>query len=100
MTKIKRDLVQLGFEAELARNDRKTVQVAWIRILKLLAEAGVVDRTEQKLSVKLEIDTNPPQGAQMLKTIVNRRVIFALRHHDLPSLMAGKVHALMSRPYA
>jgi hypothetical protein len=24
---------------------------------------------------------------------------FALRHHDLPSLMAGKVHALLTRPY-
>lgn len=100
MAKIKRDLVRLGFQAELIWNDKKTVQVAWIRMPQILAQAGVVDRAEQKLSVKLKIDTNPPNGAQMQKTIVNRRMIFALRHHDLPSLMAGKVHALLSRPYA
>ncbi len=100
MAKIKRDLVRLGFPAEIAWNDRKIVQVAWIRIPTFLAEAGVVGRAEQKLSIKIKIDTSPPQGARMQKTMVNRRVIFALRHHDLPSLMAGKVHALMTRPYA
>ncbi|MDP3178869.1 MAG: nucleotidyl transferase AbiEii/AbiGii toxin family protein, partial [Spirochaetaceae bacterium] len=51
MTKLKRDLSRLGFETELSWNDRKTVQVAWIRIARLLAEAGVVARTEQKLSI-------------------------------------------------
>lgn len=26
-------------------------------------------------------------------------MLFALRHHDLPSLMAGKIRALLSRPF-
>ena len=26
-------------------------------------------------------------------------MIFALRHHELPSLMAGKIHALLTRSY-
>ncbi len=99
MTKIKRDLMRLGFEAELSWNDRKTVQVAWIKIPGLLKEAGIVDRAEQKLSVKLEIDTKPPSGAIMERRLVNRRLVFALRYHDLPSLMAGKIHALLTRPY-
>jgi hypothetical protein len=99
MAKVKRDLVRLGFEAELSWNDRKTVQVAWIKIPGLLKEAGIVDRAEQKLSVKLEIDTKPPSGAVMERRLVNRRLVFALRYHDLPSLMAGKIHALLTRPY-
>lgn len=100
MTKLKRDLVRLGFDCELSWNDRKTVQVAWVRIAGLLKEAGIVGRAEQKLSIKLEIDTRPPDGAVMETRLVNRHVVFALRYHDLPSLMAGKVHALLSRPYA
>jgi len=100
MAKLKRDLQRLGFDAELSWNDRKTVQVAWIKIARLLEEAGIVARPEQKLSIKIEIDTKPPQGAVMESRIVNRRLIFAVRHHDLPSLMAGKIHALLTRPYA
>jgi Uncharacterized conserved protein len=100
MTKLKRDLVRLGFDAQLAWNDRKTVQVAWIRVAGLLKEANIVAREEQKLSVKLEIDTVPPHGAETETRLVNRHMIFAVRHHDLPSLMAGKIHALLARPYA
>jgi predicted nucleotidyltransferase component of viral defense system len=100
MAKLKRDLVRLGFEAELSWNDRKAVQVAWIRVEGLLKEAGIVSRVEQKLAIRLEIDTRPPQGARMETRLVNRHMLFALRHHDLPSLMAGKIHALLTRPYA
>lgn len=99
MAKLKRDLGRLGFEAELSWNDKKTVHVAWVRISGLLKEADIVAKAEQKLSVKLEIDTRPPSGAVMERRLVNRRLVFALRYHDLPSLMAGKVHALLSRPY-
>lgn len=100
MAKLKRDLLRLGFESELSWNDRKTVHVAWIRIASLLKEAGIVARTEQKLAIKLEIDTMPPHGAVLETRLVNRRFVFALRHHDLPSLMAGKIHAILTRPFA
>lgn len=98
--KLKRDLLRRGFEAELSWNDRKTIQVAWIRIAGLLKEAGIASRAEQKLSVKLEIDIRPPSGARIETRLVNRHFMIALRHHDLPSLMAGKIHALLTRPYA
>lgn len=98
--KLKRDLQRQGFEAEVSLNDRKTVHIVWIRIAGILKEADIVGRMEQKLSIKLEIDTRPPAGAAMESHLVNRHFVFALRHHDLPSLMAGKVHALLARPYA
>ncbi len=100
MATLKRDLLRQGFEVELSWNDRKNVHVAWIRIAGLLKDAGIVARAEQKLSIKLEIDTRPPGGALMERHLVNRHFVFALRHHDLPSLMAGKVHALLTRSYA
>lgn len=35
----------------------------------------------------------------MLSEVVNRHFLMALRHHDLPSLMAGKIHAIGTRRY-
>jgi hypothetical protein len=100
MAKVKRDLGYLGFETEVSWNESKIVQVAWIRIKGILMEAKIVGRAEQKLSVKIEIDTRPPGGARTETRLLDRGMIFALRHYDLPSLMAGKVHALLARPYA
>lgn len=97
--KLKRDLTFAGFEATVTWNDRKTVQVGWVRVAALLREAGLAGLPGQKLSVKLEIDTRPPSGAALESRVVNRYFLVAFRHHDLSSLMAGKVHALCTRRY-
>ena len=56
-------------------------------------------RTTQNLSVKVEIDTRPPAGATIQRTLVTRHFTFVICHYDLPSLMAGKLHALLTRGY-
>lgn len=99
LAKLKRDMSLAGFDLTLKWNDRKVVHTAWIRIGELLKDAGLAALPEQKLSVKLEIDTNPPAGAVFRSDVVSRHVAFVIRHHDLPSLMAGKLHALMTRSY-
>ncbi|MDP2791929.1 MAG: nucleotidyl transferase AbiEii/AbiGii toxin family protein [Rectinemataceae bacterium] len=50
--------------------------------------------------MKLEIDTAPPAGARLETKMVTRHLLFGIRHHDLPSLMAGKIRAMLTRPYA
>ncbi len=99
MGKLKRDLTFAGFEATVTWNDSRPVHNAWIRISQILHEVGLAAMQEQKIAVKLEIDINPPAGAVTRTTVVQRHLMFALRHHDLPSLMAGKVHALWTRPF-
>ena len=100
MEKAKRDLVAAGFDVAASWNDRKTVHVAWFRFAGLLKPAGLSGMADQKLSIKLEVDTSPPAGAATVVDIVNRHNrIFSIRHHDLPSLMAGKIHALLVRAY-
>lgn len=99
MEKLKRDLSFAGFNSTLSWNDRKTVHTGWIRTADLLHDIGLATMPEQKLSIKMEIDTRPPKGAADLRTVVNRHMVFAIRHHDLPSLMAGKIHALVTRSY-
>ena len=68
----------------------KIVQTAWIRISSLLYEAGLAGKKDTNLSVKIKIDTRPPEGAHTETRAINRHFSFALRHHDLLSLMAGK----------
>ena len=95
--KLKRDLHLSGFDSTVRWIDRQPLQVAWIRTSSLLAEAGLSGHQEQKLSIKIEIDTRPPAGAALQRSVVTRHFTFVIRHHDLPSLMAGKLHALLTR---
>ncbi|HPX25578.1 MAG TPA: nucleotidyl transferase AbiEii/AbiGii toxin family protein [Treponemataceae bacterium] len=99
LTKMKRDFSLLGFNADITLNDRKTVHTSWIKVAGLLYECGLSVRPEQKIAVKIEIDTLPPEGAITEKKIVNRYSIFAVRHHTLSCLMAGKIRALLTRPF-
>jgi hypothetical protein len=99
MRKVKRDLELSGFNTVLKWNGGGTVHKAWIRIPELLKEAGLAAIENQNLSIKLEIDTRPPPGARIEKTLVTRQRIISLQHYDLPSLMAGKIHALITRKY-
>ena len=100
LRKLKRDLRFAGFDSAVRWIDRKPVQVAWVRTASLLAEAGLSGHRDQKLSIKVEIDTRPPTGPAVQRTVVTRHFPFVIAHHDLPSLMAGKLHALLTRRYA
>lgn len=100
MSKTKRDLQLAGLDAAVTLNDRKTMHVAWIKILGVLKDAGLAAMAQQKLSIKLEIDTRPPHGAQTLNQVIERHRMFAVKCYDLPSLMAGKLHALITRQYS
>ncbi len=97
--KLKRDLTFAGFNVSIVLNAEKTVHTGWVKIAGLLKEIGVAGRQEQNISVKIEVDTNPPRGAQLVTTVVNKYFLIALQHHDLPSLMAGKICALCARNY-
>ncbi len=99
--KLKRDLTAQGFEAEVQWNDSRVVHVAWLRLCGLLREVGLAAISRQKLSIKIEVDSRPPAGANSVVTLLERhRLLLALRHYDLPSLMAGKLHALLVRRYS
>jgi predicted nucleotidyltransferase component of viral defense system len=99
MGKVKRDLHFAGFEPSVSWNDKKTVHTAWVKISEIMHEAGISPLPSQKLSIKIEIDSRPPVGAKVENRILNAPFLYAVRHHDLSSLMAGKLHALSSRKY-
>jgi hypothetical protein len=85
------DLLQEGFEAEVKANDKSIVHSAFISFPGLLFDLGLSPHGNEKLSVKVEVDTRPPAGASLETSIVRRHATLQLHHHDKPSLLAGKV---------
>lgn len=96
---IQSDLSAEGYAVTSRVNDRKVVHSAFVRFGGLLYELGLSAQRDQALSVKIEVDTNPPAGAGLETTIVRRHLTLRLQHHDRASLLAGKLHAILQRPY-
>ncbi len=96
---IRSELSPEGYSVELKFNDQKTVHSAFIRFPGLLFELGLSSHQSEVLAVKIEVDTNPPLGAGLSTTVVRRFVVLQLHHHDQASLLSGKLHAILQRPY-
>lgn len=96
---IRFDLVPEGYQVEIKANNQKTVNSAFIRFPGLLYEMGLSPMQNEVIAVKIEVDTNPPKGAGLTTTVVRRFVVLQLHHHDKPSLLAGKLHAVLQRSY-
>ena len=80
--------------------DQSVVHAAWLRFPGLLYEARLSPHPAEKLAIKIEVDTNPPAGAVTETRTIQRHVAVRLRHHDRASLLAGKLAAILARPYA
>jgi predicted nucleotidyltransferase component of viral defense system len=88
-----------GYNIAVKSKLGKTVASAFIGFDGLLYELGLSRDRRKIFSVKVEVDTNPPAGATSETTLVRRHVTLNLYHHDKASLLSGKVHALLSRPW-
>jgi len=93
------ELEHFGFEVENSPGKSGTVHASMIKFPGLLAELGLSRLKGQKLSVKLEIDTNPPAGWKTILSPVAKAFVFAVNSFDLPSLYATKLHACFFRKF-
>jgi len=96
---VRSELTPEGYAVTLKVNDQKTVHSAFVGFPGLLYELGLSGQHNQVLSVKIEVDTDPPAGAQLETTVTRRFVVLQLQHHDKASLLAGKLHAVLQRSY-
>lgn len=96
---VQRALAAENYQVEIKTSGKTAVKSAWLRFPGLLYELGLSSHQNEILSLKLEIDTNAPGGGQTTTTIIRRHVLLNLFHYDQPSLLAGKLHAIFSRPY-
>lgn len=88
-----------GFKVSHKARDQKTVHAVDLKFDDLLFDLGLSSHRPQKLYIKIEIDSNPPQGGITAISLVSRSFVFPVTHFDLPSLFATKLHACFFRRY-
>lgn len=68
-------------------------------MLSLTATAPQKIHPDEKISIKLEIDTNPPPKFDVEKKLVLQPTPFYVLSYTLPDLFAGKMHAILCRAW-
>lgn len=107
---LKKELAAFGFAVEIegrAKRPGAAIQSTFLKVdtrtQMITVELGqdlvrLVPRN-QVLKIKLEIDTDPPQGFSTEMRYLLRPVPFAVRTLSLPDLFAGKTHAVLCREW-
>jgi predicted nucleotidyltransferase component of viral defense system len=88
-----------GLNVEGKSNKENNVNSLFLRFSELLKPLGISPLSGQKLTIKLEIDTNPPSGGNLVNTLVNKTYMFNVLHFDLSSLFSTKLYACFYRKY-
>ncbi|MFH1620106.1 MAG: nucleotidyl transferase AbiEii/AbiGii toxin family protein [bacterium] len=88
-----------GLDVESKPKIEETVHSAFLKFSGLPHKLGLSMQKEQALFVKLEVDTNPPEGGKTESAIINKTYLFSVKHFDLPSMFATKLHACFYRRY-
>jgi hypothetical protein len=88
-----------AYDVEVKSKTDTAVASAFVKFRGLLHELRLSPHADEVFSVKVEIDTNPPAGAVVAARVVRRFVMLNLLHYDRASLLAGKLHAVLTRPY-
>ncbi|MDC0358878.1 nucleotidyl transferase AbiEii/AbiGii toxin family protein [Oligoflexia bacterium] len=91
----------LSLEAIDKSKINTTVRKAFLKknSLGALLTLGLPLQKDQKLTVKLEVDTNPPRGARVESKLCHFPTDFQVVCHDPTTMFAGKLHALLARSY-
>lgn len=88
-----------SYTVNIKMSSPKVVMSAFLKFPGLLYELGISPYETETVSIKIEIDTNPPEGAAYSTKIIRRHVIVQVLQYDKASLFAGKLHAILSRAY-
>jgi len=93
------DLRREAYDVNAKTGGHRAVRLAFLRFRGLLHELGISGHRDEVISVKVELDTNPPAGARTETRILRRHVLLNILHYDRGSLFAGKLHAILARSY-
>ena len=96
---IKGEFAKEGYELDFKISDERVVHSTFIHFRGLPHEMGLSPHPDETLSIRIEVDTQPPRGANLSITTVRKHLLLRFQHHDRPSLLAGKIHAILQRSY-
>lgn len=89
-----------GYGVVTRRKADRVVESVFMSFPGLPYETGLSPHETQRLSIRIEVDTRPPGGAGLKTTVLRRHALLNLQHHDRPSLLSGKLHAILHRGWA
>ena len=100
---MKEEFNAYGFTLEV-KSREKLENAVKMAFLKTDSQGGLLilkdlKSNKSKLQIKLEIDTNPPEGSQYELKYLDFPLTYSIKTQDLPSLFAGKCNALLCRNY-
>lgn len=107
---VERELSAYNFEMTVrkkAKTRETAVQSAFIKgntvqnILEIVSKDTMDNgfNPDAVVKIKFEIDTNPPEGAEHQYMYSINPTPYRAKLYDVPSLFAGKVHAVLCRDY-
>lgn len=99
MRSVGNDLTAEAYDVSMRIRSETTVASALIKFRGLLHELNLSPHANEVFTIKVEIDTNPPEGAGVETRLIRRFAMLNLLHHDRASLLAGKLHAVLTRKY-
>lgn len=105
---IQKELTSYGFEVQIIEgSDGRAVDSAFIKagtlyqMLQIDVAQSITSRIpkSQKLTIKIEIDRDPPPGFSTMIRYLLRPIEFSVKVYQLPDLFAGKLHAILCRSW-
>lgn len=105
---VRNELEAFGFEMQIEEKIKKAksnIKSAFIKgktkthLIKITRGKTKINgiHSNEKIKIKLEVDVNPPGGANIETNYHLNPVPFSVRTYTLDSLFAGKIHALLCR---
>ncbi len=90
----------LGLNVEITRKDKRTFGKVESAFLKDNTDVyNISFQTEKSIRIKIEVDTMPPLRFETEQQLLLQPFSFMVRCFTLPSLFAGKMHALLFRQW-
>lgn len=90
---------QNNIVAETTLKAEKNIHSAFLKFPKILKELNLSVFDNQKLSIKFEIDTNPPKDWKTETMLINKTYLLQITSFNLSSMFATKLHACFFRKY-
>jgi len=99
LAEVQKYFQELSIPVEFKPKTVRAVNSAFLRFQDVMYENGLSHRRDQKLFIKLELDSNPPAGFVTDVSFVQRLLPMNIAHYNISSLFAGKLHAVLLRQY-
>jgi hypothetical protein len=89
-----------GYDISWSAPGEGNVQSSFVKFRGLLYEADISPHENEKLNIKLEVDCHPPAGFEAETSSVGAFFPYVVEHHDRPTFVGGKLHAILQREWA